>query len=85
MGPVLGGRAQHAATAEALAVHRNTLEYGPRRIEQITGKVQSQPDAAFNLQLATRAWNFRALQRYLKVRERVELSALLRGQGTAQS
>ena len=35
-----------------------------RRIEQITGKVLSEPDVAFTPQLATRAWNtLRALQR----------------------
>jgi hypothetical protein len=44
------------------------------RIEQITGKVLSEPDVAFNPQLATRAWDtLRALQRYVE------------GEGTASS
>ncbi len=45
----------HQRTAAALVVHRNTLRYRLSRISQITGHDLSDPEACFNLQLATRA------------------------------
>lgn len=39
------------------SLQENTQNYGMRRIEQITGKLLSEPDVAFTPQLATRAWN----------------------------
>jgi DNA-binding PucR family transcriptional regulator len=47
----------HAATADALALHRNTLKYRIGRIREISGHDLSDPDTLFNLQLATRAWH----------------------------
>ena len=53
----------YEATAAALIVHRNTLKYRLQRIRQITGHDLSDPEAAFNLKLATRAWQtLRALR-----------------------
>ncbi len=46
----------YEATAAALIVHRNTLKYRLQRIRQITGHDLSDPEACFNLQIATRAW-----------------------------
>jgi DNA-binding PucR family transcriptional regulator len=43
-------------TAEAVAVHRNTLKYRLRRIREISGRDLGDPGTCFNLQLATRAW-----------------------------
>ncbi len=45
------------ATAEALAVGRSTLKYRLRRIRELLGVDLSDPEANFNLQLATRAWS----------------------------
>jgi DNA-binding PucR family transcriptional regulator len=44
------------ATAQALSVHRSTLKYRLQRIREISGRDLADPDAHFNLQLATRAW-----------------------------
>ncbi len=44
------------ATASALSVHRSTLRYRLQRVHEISGFQLSEPDARFNLQLATRAW-----------------------------
>jgi sugar diacid utilization regulator len=44
------------ATAAALSVHRSTLKYRLQRIRDISGHDLSEPDTAFNLQLATRGW-----------------------------
>jgi sugar diacid utilization regulator len=49
----LGG--SYDATADAVAVHRSTLKYRLQRIRDISGRDLSDPDARFNLQLATRA------------------------------
>jgi DNA-binding PucR family transcriptional regulator len=46
----------YAATAAAIAVHRSTLKYRLHRIREISGHDLGDPDTAFNLQLATRAW-----------------------------
>jgi DNA-binding PucR family transcriptional regulator len=46
----------YEATAQALAVHRNTLKYRLQRIRDISGRDLGDPDTSFNLQLATRAW-----------------------------
>jgi sugar diacid utilization regulator len=46
----------YEATAQALAVHRNTLKYRLQRIREISGRDLGDPDTSFNLQLATRAW-----------------------------
>jgi sugar diacid utilization regulator len=43
-------------TAQALTLHRSTLRYRLQRIRAISGHDLSDPDARFNLQLATRAW-----------------------------
>ena len=43
-------------TVELLAIHRNTLKYRLRRIREISGRDLNDPDTAFNLQLAIRAW-----------------------------
>ena len=47
----------YEATAQALAVHRNTLKYRLQRIREISGRELGDPDTSFNLQLATRAWH----------------------------
>jgi sugar diacid utilization regulator len=47
----------YEATAQALAVHRNTLKYRLQRIRDITGRDLGDPDTSFNLHLATRAWH----------------------------
>jgi len=53
----------YEATANALAVHKSTLKYRLQRIRQISGHDLSDADTAFNLQLATRAWQtLRALR-----------------------
>jgi sugar diacid utilization regulator len=44
------------ATAAALSIHRSTLKYRLQRIREISGHDLSEPDTAFNLQLATRGW-----------------------------
>jgi DNA-binding PucR family transcriptional regulator len=44
------------ATSTALAVHRSTLKYRLQRIREISGHDLSDPNTAFNLQLATRGW-----------------------------
>lgn len=49
-----GGNYQ--AASEALIVHRNTLKYRLQRIRHISGHDLSDPEAVFNLKLATRAW-----------------------------
>jgi sugar diacid utilization regulator len=46
----------HAATCDALRVHRNTLKYRLQRIGDIAGCDLADPPTRFNLQLATRAW-----------------------------
>jgi DNA-binding PucR family transcriptional regulator len=46
----------YEATAAALSVHRSTLKYRLQRIREISGHDLSNPDTAFNLQLATRGW-----------------------------
>jgi sugar diacid utilization regulator len=46
----------HAATCDALSVHRNTLKYRLQRIGDIAGCDLADPPTRFNLQLATRAW-----------------------------
>jgi DNA-binding PucR family transcriptional regulator len=46
----------YAATAAALALHRNTLKYRLQRIREISGRDLNDPDTRFNLQFATRAW-----------------------------
>jgi sugar diacid utilization regulator len=46
----------YEATAQALAVHRNTLKYRLQRIREISGHDLGDPDTNFNLQLATRSW-----------------------------
>jgi sugar diacid utilization regulator len=46
----------YSASALALSVHRSTLKYRLRRIREVSGHDLSNPDAQFNLQLATRAW-----------------------------
>jgi sugar diacid utilization regulator len=43
-------------TSNALSVHRSTLKYRLQRIREISGHDLSNPDTAFNLQLACRAW-----------------------------
>ncbi len=50
----LGG--SYDASAKALSVHRNTLRYRLKRIQEITGFDLNDPDVRFNLQLATRSW-----------------------------
>jgi DNA-binding PucR family transcriptional regulator len=45
----------YEATAAALLVHRSTLKYRLQRIRDISGYRLTDPDTAFNLQLATRA------------------------------
>jgi len=53
----------YAATAAALAVHRNTLKYRLQRIREISGRDLNDPDTRFNVQFATRAWQtLRALR-----------------------
>ena len=46
----------YAHSARALNVHRNTLRYRLKRIQEISGYDLGDPDVQFNLQLATRAW-----------------------------
>jgi DNA-binding PucR family transcriptional regulator len=46
----------YTATADALALHRNTLKYRLQRIREISGHDLNDPDTRFNLQFATRAW-----------------------------
>lgn len=46
----------YEATAAALSVHRSTLKYRLQRIREISGHDLTNPDTAFNLQLATRGW-----------------------------
>jgi sugar diacid utilization regulator/GAF domain-containing protein len=53
----------YEATAQALAVHRNTLKYRLQRIRDISGRDLGDPDTGFNLQLATRAWQVLAALR----------------------
>jgi sugar diacid utilization regulator len=43
-------------SAKALSVHRSTLKYRLKRIEEISGHDLSAADVRFNLQLATRSW-----------------------------
>lgn len=45
------------ATACELSVHRSTLKYRLQRIRELTGLEINDPDAHFNLQLATRVWS----------------------------
>jgi sugar diacid utilization regulator len=55
----------HASAAQALVVHRNTLKYRLDRIGEISGSDLTDPDARFNLQLATRGWQLlKALGRW---------------------
>jgi sugar diacid utilization regulator len=49
-----GGK--YEASAIELSVHRSTLKYRLQRIREISGHDLSDPDTAFNLQLATRGW-----------------------------
>lgn len=46
----------YKATSAQLLVHRSTLKYRLGRIREISGHDLNDPDTAFNLQLATRAW-----------------------------
>lgn len=46
----------YEATATALSVHRSTLKYRLQRIREISGHSLTDPDTAFNLQLAARGW-----------------------------
>ncbi len=45
------------ATAQALTIGRSTVRYRIRRIQELTGHDLSDPDARFQLQLASRAWS----------------------------
>ena len=56
-----GGNA--ANTATVLSVHRNTLKYRLQRVREISGYDLSDPDTAFNLQLAGRVWRMIAALR----------------------
>jgi DNA-binding PucR family transcriptional regulator len=56
------------ATAVALSVHRSTLKYRLQRIREISGHNLGEPDTAFHLQLATRAWRTLQALRQLPVR-----------------
>jgi sugar diacid utilization regulator len=51
----LGGN--YDATAAALTIGRSTVRYRIRRIQELTGYDLGEPDARFQLQLATRAWS----------------------------
>lgn len=44
------------SSAQALSVHRSTLKYRLKRIEEISGHDLSAAGVRFNLQLATRSW-----------------------------
>jgi len=44
------------ATARALSVPRSTFKYRLKRIRELSGYDLTDPDTAFNLQLASRAW-----------------------------
>ena len=44
------------ATSAALGVHRSTLKYRLQRVRELSGHDLADPDAAFNLHLAARAW-----------------------------
>lgn len=46
----------HEQVASALIVHRSTLKYRLRRIQEITGYDLADHDTRFHLELATRAW-----------------------------
>jgi DNA-binding PucR family transcriptional regulator len=46
----------HEAAAATLSVHRSTLKYRLQRIGEVSGLDLADPDTAFNLQLAARAW-----------------------------
>jgi sugar diacid utilization regulator len=46
----------YAHSARVLGVHRNTLRYRLKRIQEISGYDLGEPDVQFNLQLAARAW-----------------------------
>jgi DNA-binding PucR family transcriptional regulator len=37
-------------------LHRSTLRYRLQRLREVSGHDLTDPDARFNLQLATRAW-----------------------------
>ena len=47
----------YEATAHALTIGRSTVRYRIRRIQELSGLDLSDPDARFQLQLATRAWS----------------------------
>jgi sugar diacid utilization regulator len=46
----------HEQVAKALIVHRSTLKYRLRRIQEISGYDLADHDTRFHLELATRAW-----------------------------
>jgi DNA-binding PucR family transcriptional regulator len=55
LGLYLARGGNYDATAGALKVHRSTLKYRLQRIREISGHDITDPDTAFNLQLASRA------------------------------
>jgi sugar diacid utilization regulator len=55
LGRYLACGGNYDATASALKVHRSTLKYRLQRIREISGHDITDPDTAFNLQLASRA------------------------------
>jgi DNA-binding PucR family transcriptional regulator len=46
----------HTRAAQKLNLHRSTLKYRIRRIHEISGHDLGDPEVAFDLALATRAW-----------------------------
>ena len=52
----LEGGQNYGHAAHTLGVHRNTLRYRLRRIQEISGHDLGDPDVQFNLQLASRSW-----------------------------
>jgi sugar diacid utilization regulator len=49
--------ANQQATARRLSIHRNTLKYRLQRVRDVSGLDLTDPEVAFNLQLATRIWH----------------------------
>jgi sugar diacid utilization regulator len=56
LGVFLGRGGNYDSSSRALSVHRSTLKYRLRRIEELSGLDLSEPEVRFNLQLAVRAW-----------------------------
>ena len=52
----LAAGGNYEASAQAIGAHRSTLKYRLQRIRDISRLDLSDPDTAFHLQLATRAW-----------------------------